>query len=209
MENSNQSIDDLIGEPAPGHPPSARPARGRSVSVKAVIAGAIVLVALVLAGALTFVYSGVFDVTATKPHWDITYQLMSTVREQSIKRQARNVKVPELDDPQKIHMGFRNYHAMCVACHNAPGQAPTELSKGLYPEAPNLSQSAKTRTSSELYMIIKNGLKMSGMPAWEASHSGEEIWALVAFLRTLPNVSDEEYQAAVKFYEEGGVSMHH
>lgn len=209
MENKKQSIDDLIGDPASGRPAFSQPPRGRAVSLKTVIAGAIILVVFAIAGVLTFIYSGVFDVTATNPHWGVTYRLMSTVREQSIKRQAQDVKVPELDDPQKIHMGFKNYHAMCVACHNAPGQAPTELSKGLYPEAPNLARSAKTRTSAELYMVIKNGLKMSGMPAWESTHSGDEIWALVAFLRTLPNVSDDEYRAAVKFYEEGGVTLHH
>lgn len=185
--------------------------RGRTVSLGAVVAGAVAFAVLAIAGVLTFIYSGLFDVTATAPHWDITYRVMYTMREQSIKRQARDVKVPELDDPQKIHAGFKSYHAMCVTCHNAPGAAPTEISKGLYPEAPNLAQSGKSRTPAELYMIIKNGLKMSGMPAWESSHSGDEIWALVAFLRTLPNVSDDEYQAAVKFYEDSGkgVGMHH
>ena len=209
METSKQSIAGPLGNAISGRRSSSQTPRGRVVSLQAVIAAVVAVTALAIAGVLTFVYSGVFDVTATTPHWPLTHRLMTTVREQSIKRQARDVKVPELDDPEKVHMGFRNYHAMCVACHNAPGQAPSELSKGLYPEAPDLARSARIRTSAELYMVIKNGLKMSGMPAWEASHSGDEIWALVAFLRTLPDVSDDEYQAAVKFYEERGTSLHH
>ena len=130
------------------------------------------------------------------------------VRDESIKRQARNVKVPELDDPEKVHAGFRNYHAMCVVCHTAPGATPSEISRGMYPAAPDLATSAKNRTSAELYMIIRNRLKMTGMPAWEASHSGDRIWELVAFLRVLPDVSAEDYQAAVKFHEERGTRMH-
>jgi len=173
-------------------------------TLKTVAATVAALVAIFLAGALAFVYSGSFDVTATNPHWNMTYRLMVAVREQSIKSQARDVKVPELDDPAKVHAGFQNFHAMCVACHNAPGAAPTEISKGLYPQAPNLAQSVTSRTNGELYMIIKNGLKMSGMPAWEPSHSGDEIWAMVAFLRALPNISDDEYQAAVEYYETTG-----
>lgn len=183
--------------------------RGRVVSVKAVALGALCLLALGIAGALAFVYSGIFDVTATNPHWDVTYRVMYTVREQAIKRQARDVKVPELDDPQKVHAGFKNYHGMCVVCHGAPGMEAGEMSKGLYPEPPNLARTARNRTAAELYMIIKKGLKMSGMPAWEPSHSGEQIWELVAFLRTLPDIPDDEYQAAVKFYETGGVGLHH
>ena len=182
----------------------------RSRTLKTIAATVAGLVAMVLAGVLVFVYSGSFDVTATNPHWEITHRLLLMVREQSIKSQARDVKVPELDDPGRIHAGFQNFHSMCVACHNAPGAAPTEISKGLYPEAPNLKQSVKSRTPGELYMIIKHGIKMSGMPAWEPSHSGDEIWSMVAFLRTLPNMSDDEYQGAVEYYEAAGKGgMHH
>lgn len=171
------------------------------------VAGAIGgLIAIVAAGLLAFIYSGVFDITANNPHWEMTQRVLLTLREQSIKRQARDVKTPELDDPEKVHTGFRNFHAMCVTCHNAPGAAPTEISKGLYPEAPNLAKTVKDRTAAELYLIIKNGIKMSGMPAWEPSHSGDEIWSLVAFLRVLPNMSDEEYQAAVEYSEATGKS---
>ena len=49
-------------------------------------------------------------------------------------------------------------------------------------------------------MIVKRGIKMSGMPAWEPTHSGEEIWALVAFLKLLPTMPTAEYQGAVEYY---------
>lgn len=192
-------------EPQPVKAMADRSIGRRSKGTAMKIAAAVgLLVAVVSAAALAFIYSGAFDVSATTPHWDITYRIMTTVREQSIKRQARDVKVPELDDPEKVHRGFRNFHAMCVTCHNAPGAAASELSKGLYPPPPNLAETAKGWTSAELYMIIKNGLKMSGMPAWEQSHSGDEIWGLVAFLKVLPTMSADEYQAAVEFSAAAG-----
>ena len=181
--------------PADGH---------RLRTLKTIAATFAVLGAVTVSGVVAFIYSGSIDVTATNPHWEITHRVLLEIREQSIKRQARDVKVPELDDPAMVHAGFQNFHSMCVTCHNAPGAAPTEISKGLYPEAPNLAQSVKTRTNAELYMIIKHGIKMSGMPAWEPSHRGDEIWSMVAFLRTLPNISDDEYQAAVEYYEAAG-----
>lgn len=184
------------------------PQRSTLKIVLATIAG---LAAVFLVGGLLFIYSGIFDITATTPHSEAMYKTMLVVREQSIKSMARDVKVPELDDPERVHAGFLNFNAMCVTCHNAPGAAPTEISKGLYPEAPNLAQSVKSRTAAELYMIIKHGIKMSGMPAWEPSHSGEEIWSMVAFLKTLPTMTDDEYQGAVKFYEAAGkgAETHH
>ena len=152
------------------------------------------------AAGLAFIYSGFYDVAATTPHFDITHRALRTLMEQSVKRQARGVKVPELDDPEKVHTGFRNFHAMCVTCHGAPGAAGSEISKGLYPVAPNLAEAAKGWTSAELYVIIKRGIKMSGMPAWEPTHSGEEIWAMVAFVKLLPTMPAHEYQDAVEYY---------
>jgi mono/diheme cytochrome c family protein len=175
--------------------------------VAAKVAAAVGLLLIVLAaGALAFVYSGVFDISATNPHAELTHRILTTVKEQSMKRQARNVEVPELDDPEKVHAGFRDYQAMCVTCHNAPGAAPSEISKGLYPQAPDLAESAQRRTPAELYMIIKRGIKMSGMPAWEPTHSGDEIWGVVAFLKVLPGMSAQEYQAAVEYSMAAGKS---
>jgi mono/diheme cytochrome c family protein len=166
------------------------------------IAAAIgVFVALAAAGALAFVYSGVYDIAATTPHFAITHRVLRTVMEQSVKRQARDVTVPELDDPEKVHAGFKSFHAMCIICHGAPGSPASEISKGLYPEAPNLAQAAKGWTPAELYVIIKHGIKMSGMPAWKPTHSEEEIWELVAFLELLPTMPEAEYQEAVEYHE--------
>ncbi|MDQ3260924.1 MAG: cytochrome c, partial [Pseudomonadota bacterium] len=99
--------------------------------------------AVAAAGGLAFIYSGVYDIAATTPHFDVTYRVLRTVMEQSVKRQARDVKVPELDDPEKVHRGFKNFHAMCVTCHGAPGTPASQVSKGLYPEAPDLAEAAK------------------------------------------------------------------
>ena len=158
--------------------------------------------AIVAAGALAFIYSGVYDISATTPHFGVTHRILRTVMEQSVKRQARDVKVPELDDPEKVHSGFRSFDAMCVTCHGAPGAPASDINKGLYPKAPDLAQTANNWTPAELYVIVKRGIKMSGMPAWEPTHSGEQLWELVAFLKVLPAMPAAEYQGAVKYVAE-------
>ena len=165
-----------------------------------IAAAAGLLVVVTALGAVAFIYSGIYDISATTPHFGFTHRILRTVMERSIKRQARDIQVPELDDPEKVHVGFRNFHAMCVTCHGAPGMPPSEISKGLYPEAPDLVQAANAWTPAELYVIVKRGIKLSGMPAWEPTHSGEELWSLVAFLKVLPTMPTVEYQAAVEYY---------
>ena len=191
---------------------NGRPVKSRSVRVAAAAFASLVVVLVVTAA---FVYSGVYDIAATSPHYDFTFRVLRTTMEQSVKRQARHVKVPELDDPEKVHLGFKNFHEMCVVCHGAPGAAPSQLSKGLYPEAPDLVKSAAAWKPAELYVIVRDGIKMSGMPAWSPTHSGEELWAIVAFLKVLPTMPSTEYQEAVAYYEtnaaaqDGGQKLGH
>ena len=163
------------------------------------IAAAGLVLAVAATGALAFIYSGVYDISATTPHFNVTHKVLRTVMEQSVKRQARGVVVPELDDPAKVHMGFRSFNAMCVTCHGAPGAPATEINKGLYPQAPDLAEAAKAWAPAELYVIVKRGIKMSGMPAWEPTHSGEQLWELVAFLKVLPDMPAAEYQGAAEY----------
>lgn len=171
----------------------------RLTATRVAAATGVFLVAVAV-GAMIFIYSGVYDIAATTPHYGTTWRMLRTVMEQSIKRRARDVKVPELDDPGKVHMGFKYFNEMCVVCHGAPGVAPSQLSKGLYPEAPDLVISAAGWKPAELYVIVKDGIKMSGMPAWSPTHSGEELWAIVAFLKVLPTMPGNEYQDAAAYH---------
>ena len=61
----------------------------------------------------------------------------------------------------------------------APGAPDSQINQSLYPKAPNLAAAAKDWTPAELYVVTKNGIKMSGMPAWGPTHSEEELWSLV------------------------------
>jgi mono/diheme cytochrome c family protein len=153
-----------------------------------------------LAGAFLFIYSGVYDVAATVEHSAFTQRALRFALEQSVKRRARDVRVPELDDPAKVHAGLKGFQEMCVVCHGAPGAPKSEINEGLHPRAPDLAQTAKNWNPAELYVIIKRGIKDTGMPAWGPTHSDEELWGLVAFLQVFPTMPEAEYQRAVEYY---------
>ncbi|CAM2890556.1 cytochrome c [Legionella anisa] len=155
------------------------------------------LIILGLAGVLTFVYSGFFNISAQEKELPLLDWLLVTTRERSITVHAGGIKAPpNLQNPAVIREGFDHYREMCVACHRAPGLGPSELSQGLNPSPPNFSQMKQwDMTPEEVFWVVKNGIRMTGMPAWGASHDDEKIWALVAFLETLPGMTPEHYQA--------------
>lgn len=154
------------------------------------------LAVLALVGAAAFTWSGRYDVGADVPHWRATHALLKGVRERSIRSHAAHVAVPPgLDDPARIRQGAGNYDAMCMGCHLAPGTDETELSRGLYPEPPNLTRSAID--AAEAFWAIKHGIKASGMPAWGKSMRDEYVWNMVAFLQALPKLDAAQYRALV------------
>jgi mono/diheme cytochrome c family protein len=160
---------------------------------------ALVVACLLIGGiAAALVYMGSFDVAADKPHSDAVFWLMNTVRERSIAMRAAGVAVPsDLTDSKRIASGAGQYAEMCSSCHLAPGMKRTEIARGLYPRAPELRRGSDL-TPAEEFWVVKHGLKMTGMPAWGVTHDDEMLWDVVAFLRKLPDLSADQYQALVK-----------
>jgi mono/diheme cytochrome c family protein len=165
--------------------------------MRTVVASVAATVAVILLAGLAFLYSGVYHVGATDRHWDLTHWLLNTARMRSIKAHAAGTPVPAgLDDEAKIVMGTEHFAAHCAVCHGAPGVPKGDIAAGLYPQPPNLANAAVQFSPAELFWILKNGIKMSGMPSW-ADHSDDELWATVAFLEKLPGMSEAEYAKLV------------
>jgi len=150
-------------------------------------------VAGIVAGVIVM-YSGIIDVGATNRHNPLTEFILSTTMDNSVRHHAKDIKAPPLDSSQMVLDGFRHYREMCVGCHLAPGIKSSEIRKGLTPEPPKLQEAVEEWQPNELFWVIKNGVKMTGMPAWGPTHSDEKIWAMVAFLEKLPKMTVAQYE---------------
>ena len=97
-----------------------------------------------------------------------------------------------------IATGARHYAAMCSGCHLAPDETnDSDMRAGLYPKPPDLTKHLHA-SPAEAFWVIKHGIKMSGMPAWEVTHDDASIWGLVAFLQKLPELTPAQYQALAR-----------
>ncbi|QQP97224.1 c-type cytochrome [Lysobacter enzymogenes] len=154
--------------------------------------------AAVAAGAAgaALLWSGVYDVGADAAHTRPVYALLEYARERSVAVRAGALTVPAgLDDAERVRRGAGNYAAMCAGCHLTPEAGPSELSRGLYPAPPNLSQREVDAASA--FWTIKHGIKASGMPAWGGSMDDAHVWDLVAFLGRLPSLDAQGYRELV------------
>lgn len=155
---------------------------------------------LILLGTLfagLFIWFGVFNVSAKDKHWAATTALLELTRERSIEVRSEKIN-PQLSmNIEAISNGAKNYDAMCAQCHLSPITEPTELNLGLYPQPPVFYKTSHEIDPKETYWVIKNGLKMTGMPAWGDFHTDQQLWELVAFLSKIGGMSKAEYKALV------------
>ena len=158
-----------------------------------------VAVLLLVAAAGAVVWSGFYDVSARLPHRRATLWFLETLRNRSISEHSKTVRVPLPTGRTLTEVGLRHYHPMCRLCHGAPGYPREEFAEGLYPSPPDLrSDEVQDWQDAALYWIVDNGLKMTGMPAFGVTHSKEEMWGIVAFLRLLPKLKPSDYSALLK-----------
>ena len=85
----------------------------------------------------------------------------------------------------------------CATCHANNGSGQTDIGRNLYPKAPDMRRRrTQDLTDGELFSIIKNGIRLTGMPAWgdPAGHDDDDNWKLVHFIRHLPKVTPQELE---------------
>jgi cytochrome c553 len=142
--------------------------------------------------ALLIIETGAYNTAATSPHMPITVWALHTTMLRSVARQAGGITPPPITGPAVL-AGVRQYEQDCVACHGAPAVDRAAWVKGMNPTPPYLLDITRQMTPAQLYWVIANGAKMTGMPAWGPSRSPQQIWNLVAFLEAQPYLPPRVY----------------
>lgn len=148
-------------------------------------------------GAAVFFLGGFYSVAATAEDPGIVRWALIQVRTASINRHATDRPPANINDAQTVQAGAKAFAANgCANCHGAPGVPWLKYSEGLNPDPPDLKKVVDQTTPAQLFWVVKNGINMTGMPSFQlAGAKDEEIWAIAAFLKKLPTVSEADYKA--------------
>ena len=91
--------------------------------------------------------------------------------------------------------GLEHFADHCATCHANDGSGDTPIGRNLYPRAPDMrAASTQNLPDGELFSIIENGVRLTGMPAWgDGTPASEQAsWVLVHFIRRIPKLTPEE-----------------
>ena len=113
----------------------------------------------------------------------------------SIPAGVKNQANPLAGDPGAWRVAAAHFQDHCAVCHGPDGRGKTAIGRNLYPKAPDMAgPDTQQRSDGELFYIISNGIRFTGMPGWGGEDSPEEIWQLVSFIRHLPALTPEELE---------------
>ena len=145
------------------------------------------LLALALAAVVVIVGFTQIRLDALQEPGHLETFLATQVKRLLVRRGSRVVIPPAPANLQaSIDEGDKLYASDCSMCHGSDGHTPSDFGRWMYPRASDLTSTAVQRYSDpELFWIVKNGIRLSGMPAFGRVESDEHIWSLVHYLRTL------------------------
>lgn len=166
------------------------------------LVGGIAMIAILVIAAGAVIMSGAYDVAATRPHSGLTHWILTTAMRHSVTNRATQSGKPMPVTEELAVRGFGDFDEMCVTCHGAPGKERGEIGKGLNPPPPDLATAARRWSDAELFWIIKNGVRMTGMPAFGKTHDDQRIWALATIVRQMPDMTAERYAERTRSKEQ-------
>jgi mono/diheme cytochrome c family protein len=163
---------------------------------------ALVVVALVIVAAASLLHNGLSS--RAKPT-SFEAMIARNARHLAIPADARKQQNPVPASPDNLRDARLHFADHCAICHGNEGTGDTSIGKGLYPKPPDLrAKETQKLSDGELFWIIENGVRFTGMPAFGGTHGSEEdSWKLVRFIRHLPQLSADERMEMDRYNPKG------
>lgn len=150
---------------------------------------------ILLAVAAVVIYARTTGLKAVTAPPALETRLARYVRGFAIPADVRDRRNPVPADADAVGAGMAHWADHCASCHANDGSGNVPMGRNLYPKAPDMrATSTQALTDGELFWIIENGVRFTGMPGWSTgTGEGErESWQLVRFIRHLPELTDAE-----------------
>ena len=123
--------------------------------------------------------------------------VMRALHRWSVPSRARDAANPVAFSPEVWEQSRAHFADHCASCHGNDGRGNTAMGRNLFPKAPDMTLAAtQNKSDGELYWIIENGIRLTGMPAWgTGGRDDADSWKLVHFIRHLQHLTPADLKA--------------
>ncbi|MBH1964732.1 MAG: c-type cytochrome [Comamonadaceae bacterium] len=167
-----------------------------ALTLVAISTSCIAVVWIVLSG-------GFYNVAGNVQHLPPVHSLFEYALQESVRYHAKDIVAPATPEASVMERGAICYQNKCLQCHGGPGVAPNDFAQSMQPLPGPLMDAPQRWHAREIYWITLNGLKMTGMPAWEHRLSEEDLWAVTAFVQKLPSLTPVKFAQLMSHSQAG------
>jgi thiosulfate dehydrogenase len=136
-------------------------------------------------GGLGFALLGFFPTNANTPPANFERHLAMSAVDASTDRHAPHVNSPVLPTDQNLIDGMKVYTMNCAGCHGTLDKKPAVFGASFYPPAPQLILDPPDDADWHTHYVVRNGIRYTGMPAWDKTLSDDDMWKVTIFLSHL------------------------
>ena len=162
----------------------------------------VIVIALIALGAASVMHDGLSS--RAKPT-AVDIMMARKVRHMAIPAKARKLQNPVAETQENLRDARLHFADHCAICHANDGSGDTMIGRNLYPKPPDLRAAGTQKLADgEIFWIIENGVRFTGMPAFGGAHGSEDdSWKLVRFIRHLPQLSADERMEMERYNPKG------
>lgn len=163
------------------------------------ILGIVVTLAVLILGGLGFALLGFIPTNANATPHPLESHIAMSALDASTEHHAAHINSPVLPSAENLIDGMKIYTMNCSLCHGTLDKKPSPLAKSFYPPPPQLVQDPPDDPDWHNYHVIRNGIRYTGMPAWDKTLSDQDIWKVTIFLshmEKLPAAAQEYWKNA-------------
>ena len=163
--------------------------------MRAFITGVLLTVVVILAGTYLLLSQGKFPVGADNPPGLVERYLANMALDQYVDRNAPKQSNPMQPTVENLTAGARAYEQNCSFCHGGAAQRISPMRTKFNPPVPQIVSHIPGDPDANLFWIVKHGIRMTGMPAWDGILNDAQIWQIVAFVKNSGKLPPEAQEA--------------
>jgi mono/diheme cytochrome c family protein len=146
------------------------------------ILGIIITLLVLVIGGLGLALLGFMPTNANIAPPKMERQIAMSALDSSVERHAPRINNPVPPTDENLIEGLKIYTMNCALCHGGIDRQPSVLAKSFYPPPPDLILHPPDDAEWHVFYVIRNGVRYTGMPAWDKALSEPDVWKLTSFL---------------------------
>jgi thiosulfate dehydrogenase len=164
------------------------------------VLGIFITLVVLAVGAYLFVRAGGISMETTAPPLPLEKRVAEMALRASLGHAAEQKNPLPFNDGTMLAAAQR-YKQYCAVCHGTFGQPPTAISKGMFPEPPQLFEKEGMMTDDpegETFWKVTHGIRLSGMPGFSSTLSDTERWQVTTLISHADRLSPAVHAELVK-----------